>query len=38
MRSYHVDSGAGIDGLALREHENPVPGPDRSWSRYVPLP
>ncbi|MFE5712390.1 NAD(P)-dependent alcohol dehydrogenase [Streptomyces sp. NPDC056501] len=27
MRSYHVDSGAGIDGLAIREHEDPVPGP-----------
>lgn len=27
MRSYHVDSGAGIDGLAIREHADPVPGP-----------
>ncbi|MFE1320208.1 NAD(P)-dependent alcohol dehydrogenase [Kitasatospora phosalacinea] len=27
MRSYHVDSGAGIDGLTLREHPVPVPGP-----------
>jgi NADPH:quinone reductase-like Zn-dependent oxidoreductase len=27
MRSYHVDSGAGIDGLVVREHEDPVPGP-----------
>ncbi|MFI8828534.1 NAD(P)-dependent alcohol dehydrogenase [Streptomyces sp. NPDC053431] len=28
MRSYHVDSGAGIDGLALREHPAaPSPGP-----------
>ncbi|MFI0450208.1 NAD(P)-dependent alcohol dehydrogenase [Actinomadura sp. 6N118] len=26
MRSYHVDSGAGIDGLSIREHEDPVPG------------
>ncbi|WP_019629239.1 zinc-dependent alcohol dehydrogenase family protein [Actinomadura atramentaria] len=27
MRSYHVDSGAGIEGLALREHATPEPGP-----------
>ncbi|MEV7189766.1 NAD(P)-dependent alcohol dehydrogenase [Kitasatospora sp. NPDC093102] len=27
MRSYHVDSGAGIGGLAIREHADPVPGP-----------
>lgn len=27
MRSYHVDSGAGIDGLAVRHHPEPVPGP-----------
>jgi NADPH:quinone reductase-like Zn-dependent oxidoreductase len=27
MRSYHADSGAGIDGLSVREHEDPVPGP-----------
>ncbi|MGP3910122.1 zinc-dependent alcohol dehydrogenase family protein [Nonomuraea sp. 10N515B] len=26
MRSYHVDSGAGIDGLSIRKHEDPVPG------------
>ncbi|MFG2004113.1 NAD(P)-dependent alcohol dehydrogenase [Spirillospora sp. NPDC048911] len=26
MRSYHVNSGAGIDGLAIRKHEDPVPG------------
>ncbi|MFJ6674478.1 NAD(P)-dependent alcohol dehydrogenase [Actinosynnema sp. NPDC091369] len=27
MRSYHADSGAGIDGLSVREHDDPVPGP-----------
>ncbi|GAA2406025.1 NAD(P)-dependent alcohol dehydrogenase [Nonomuraea africana] len=27
MRSYHLDSGAGIDGLAIRWHDDPVPGP-----------
>ncbi|WP_157244975.1 zinc-dependent alcohol dehydrogenase family protein [Nonomuraea typhae] len=27
MRSYHLDSGAGIDGLAIRRHDDPVPGP-----------
>lgn len=27
MRSYHVDSGTGIDGLAIREGADPVPGP-----------
>ncbi|MCI4063865.1 NAD(P)-dependent alcohol dehydrogenase [Micromonospora sp. R77] len=27
MRSFHVDSGAGIAGLAVREHERPTPGP-----------
>lgn len=27
MRSYHVDSGAGIEGLVIREHASPVPGP-----------
>ncbi|MBD0694111.1 zinc-dependent alcohol dehydrogenase family protein [Streptomyces sp. CBMA123] len=27
MRTYHVNSGAGIDGLSVREHEVPVPGP-----------
>ncbi|MQY05844.1 zinc-dependent alcohol dehydrogenase family protein [Actinomadura macrotermitis] len=26
MRSYHVDSGAGIDGLTIEEHPDPVPG------------
>ncbi|WP_214327017.1 zinc-dependent alcohol dehydrogenase family protein [Nonomuraea sediminis] len=27
MRSYHLDSGAGIEGLTIREHADPVPGP-----------
>ncbi|MFI9593941.1 NAD(P)-dependent alcohol dehydrogenase [Nonomuraea sp. NPDC052265] len=27
MRSYHVDSGAGIDGLSIKEHPVPTPGP-----------
>ncbi|MFC0005011.1 zinc-dependent alcohol dehydrogenase family protein [Micromonospora siamensis] len=27
MRSFHVDSGAGIAGLAVREHDRPIPGP-----------
>lgn len=27
MRSYHVDSGGGIDGLEIRHHADPVPGP-----------
>ncbi|MFI6497821.1 NAD(P)-dependent alcohol dehydrogenase [Nonomuraea typhae] len=27
MRSYHLDSGAGIDGLSIRRHDDPVPGP-----------
>jgi NADPH:quinone reductase-like Zn-dependent oxidoreductase len=26
MRSFHVDSGAGVAGLAVREHERPTPG------------
>lgn len=27
MKSYHVDLGAGLTGLSLREHDIPVPGP-----------
>ncbi|KUJ69620.1 NADPH:quinone oxidoreductase [Streptomyces albus subsp. albus] len=27
MRSYHLDSGAGLDGLSVREHDTPTPGP-----------
>ncbi len=27
MKSYHANSGAGIAGLTLREHPQPVPGP-----------
>ncbi|MEV0449195.1 NAD(P)-dependent alcohol dehydrogenase [Streptomyces sp. NPDC050600] len=30
MRSHHVDSGAGIDGLTLREHADPTPGPGQA--------
>jgi NADPH:quinone reductase-like Zn-dependent oxidoreductase len=26
MRSYHATSGAGLEGLVLREHDEPVPG------------
>ncbi|NEA52950.1 NAD(P)-dependent alcohol dehydrogenase [Streptomyces sp. SID13666] len=26
MRSYHVNSGAGIEGLSIKEHADPVPG------------
>jgi hypothetical protein len=26
MKSYHVNSGAGIAGLAVREHDKPKPG------------
>ena len=27
MRSFHANLGAGIDGLVMREHETPTPGP-----------
>jgi len=27
MKSYHANSGAGLSGLTLREHEKPTPGP-----------
>lgn len=27
MKSYHVNLGAGLDGLILKEHDVPVPGP-----------
>jgi NADPH:quinone reductase-like Zn-dependent oxidoreductase len=27
MRSYHVNSGAGIDGLSITQHDDPIPGP-----------
>src|SRR5262249_57710361 len=27
MKSYHADSGAGLDGLKLKEHDEPKPGP-----------
>lgn len=27
MKSYHVNKGAGLDGLRIKEHDVPVPGP-----------
>src|ERR1051326_3211667 len=27
MKSYHVNLGAGLDGLVMKEHDVPVPGP-----------
>lgn len=27
MKSYHINKGAGLEGLTIREHEIPVPGP-----------
>ena len=27
MKSYHANSGAGISGLTLKEHDEPKPGP-----------
>jgi NADPH:quinone reductase-like Zn-dependent oxidoreductase len=27
MKSYHANSGSGIEGLTLREHRDPLPGP-----------
>jgi NADPH:quinone reductase-like Zn-dependent oxidoreductase len=27
MKSYHADLGAGVEGIVLREHERPTPGP-----------
>jgi len=27
MKSYHADSGAGLTGLVVKEHETPKPGP-----------
>jgi NADPH:quinone reductase-like Zn-dependent oxidoreductase len=27
MKSYHADSGAGLAGLTVKEHEKPTPGP-----------
>ncbi len=27
MKSYHANLGAGIDGLSVREHAVPEPGP-----------
>ncbi|MFE3199442.1 NAD(P)-dependent alcohol dehydrogenase [Embleya sp. NPDC059237] len=29
MKSYHLQPGAGIDGLTLRDHDEPAPGPGR---------
>jgi NADPH:quinone reductase-like Zn-dependent oxidoreductase len=33
MRSYHASLGAGIDGLVVREHELPQPGPGQALVR-----
>src|SRR5262245_21819480 len=33
MKSYHANSGAGIEGLALREHDEPKPGPGEALTR-----
>ena len=33
MRSYHVNLGAGIEGLSVREHERPEPGPGQALVR-----
>jgi NADPH:quinone reductase-like Zn-dependent oxidoreductase len=33
MRSYHANLGAGIDGLVVREHERPQPGPGQALVR-----
>jgi hypothetical protein len=30
MRSYHLDSGAGLAGLTIRDHKDPTPVSDRS--------
>ena len=27
MKSYHINKGAGLSGLTIREHDVPVPGP-----------
>jgi NADPH:quinone reductase-like Zn-dependent oxidoreductase len=27
MKSYHINSGAGLDGLVMKEHDVPLPGP-----------
>src|SRR5579884_3164106 len=27
MKAYHINKGAGLDGLSLREHDIPAPGP-----------
>lgn len=33
MRSYHANLGAGIDGLVVREHDTPQPGPGQALVR-----
>ncbi|MGH2713661.1 MAG: zinc-dependent alcohol dehydrogenase family protein [Thermoleophilaceae bacterium] len=33
MRSYHADLGCGIDGLSVREHDTPQPGPGQALVR-----
>ena len=27
MKSYHINLGAGLDGLVMQEHDTPMPGP-----------
>ena len=33
MKSYHADSGAGLDGLRVKEHDEPKPGPREALVR-----
>src|SRR5215831_2212390 len=33
MKSYHANSGGGIEGLAMREHDGPKPGPREALIR-----
>jgi len=33
MKSYHANSGAGLAGLTLREHDEPKPGPREALIR-----
>ena len=32
MKSYHANSGAGISGLTLKEHDEPKPGPGEGFA------
>ena len=33
MRAYHATSGAGLEGLIFREHDEPVPHRREAWVR-----